>query len=447
MPTETAEINATFNYASSDDEQTVHSADTSDDHFIHISERPVNYYRNQIIFRIANLETTIMENVFPGFKRIILVRKQFSKNEICDYLRQFHNGKQTAILAPESLHQSIQETFREHFSYHGHFIMVTKMVEDVINPERQDTLIAREHERAHRGTQEIENQLKRSYFFPKMGPKIRIYVNSCRTCQKHKYDRKPYNIKISPRPIPNRPFDRVHMDIFSINKENFLSLIDSFSKHFQLIPMKTKNLADVKRALTKYISTFGPPRLIVTDHETTFTSTQLREFLDNMHTQIQYASSSESNGQVEKTHSTIIEIYNTNKDKFRNNDTKSIIRASTALYNNSVHSATGFTPNEVIFNQTNHTNPNEIELQANDLYEKTKTNLQKAQRKMMKQNEAKENPPELSENQIVHIKPNIRKKTDPRGNEAIIHQVTSKTFKINNTNVKRNKNKIRRIKK
>ena len=73
--------------------------------------------------------------------------------------------------------------------------------------------------------------------------------------------------------------------------------------------------------------------------------------------------------------------------------------------------------------------------------------MQKAQNKMMKQNKNKENPPNLEEDQVVHLKPNIRKKkTDPRGNEAIAREITQKTFKINN-NIKRNKNKIKRIKK
>lgn len=38
----------------------------------------------------------------------------------------------------------------------------------------------------------------------------------------------------------------------------------------QLYYMKTNNLADVQKALTKYFVSFGIPKLIVTDHECTF---------------------------------------------------------------------------------------------------------------------------------------------------------------------------------
>lgn len=428
------------------DSQTAHSAQTSDDYFIHFSDRPINNYRNQIIFKISHIDSEVLETPFPGFKRITVLKNSFSKDEITNFIKKFHDNKQTAILAPESLTQLIQESFRENFSEKGHFVFTPFMVEDVANEERQNLLISQEHERAHRGITEVENQLKRSYFFPKLHGKIKSYINTCTTCYKHKYDRRPYNIKISPRPITDKPFRRVHMDIFIINKESFLSIIDSFSKFLQMLPIKTKNLQDVKKALSKYISTFGAPDKIVTDHETTFRSIQLRDFLDAFGTQLEYASSSESNGQVEKTHSTIIEIYNTNKEKFRAENTKTIVRASVALYNDTIHSSTNFTPNEVIFNSNDLQIRNDINDQAKEIFTKVKESLLKAQTRQKKLNDKKEDPPEIQENQEVFLKPNIRTKTQPRGQSTNAQNVQEKTFNTKN-GTKRNKNKIKRMKK
>lgn len=427
-------------------DDTVHSANTSDDHFVHFTERAINSYRNQLIFRTANFETTINETPFPGYNRITVVKRNFTQETIMNTLQEYHNGRQTAIKAPEDLIQTIQQAIRDDF-LPNHFVFAPNMVEDVTNEERQNLLISTEHERAHRGIQEVENQLKRSYFFPRMTRMISSYINTCKICNMHKYERKPYNIKISSRPITDKPFDRVHMDIFAINKESFLSLIDSFSKHLQLIPIKTKNLTDVQAALTRYISTYESPRVIVTDHETTFTSGQLRDFLNNLGVAIEYASSSESNGQIERTHSTIIEIYNTNKTKFRDSNTITIIEAAVSLYNKSVHSTTKFTPNEIIFNSSGVRNRGEIEAITQRIHEKVKLNTQKTHDKQIALNENREDPPIIQDGQEVFLKPNIRTKTSPRANDAIAHQITPKTFKINNTNTKRNKNKIKRIKK
>ena len=76
--------------------------------------------------------------------------------------------------------------------------------------------------------------------------KIKKVCNLCRVCNIHKYERKPYNIKLSPRPVTETSFQRVYMDIFQIDNKNFLSIVDSFSKHAQLIKIETKSLTDVK---------------------------------------------------------------------------------------------------------------------------------------------------------------------------------------------------------
>lgn len=439
------ENNSMQNHASSDSD-TIHSANTSDEYFLHFSERPVNYYRNQIIFRISRIDTIISEEIFPNVHRVIIVKDNFSKEDITHYLKMYHNNKQTAILAPEILYGKIQQSYRENFSQKGHFVLVSKIVEDVTNEDRQDTLIIKEHDRAHRGIKEVENQIKRSYYFPNMIKKIRSCINCCNTCNIHKYDRKPYNIKLSPRPSTKKPLERIHIDIFIINKTNFLSIIDAFSKHLQMIHIDTKNLNDIRSAITKYFTIFGIPNQIISDHETTFQSIQFKEYLSNLNIKLEYASSSESNGQVEKTHSTIIEIYNTNKHKIPNSNTRTIVELAVALYNNSIHSTTGFTPNEIIFNQSDTVNPEEINNKAKIIFKEVNNKLENFINVMKKQNNIKEEPPELIDQQSIFVKPNIRTKTQPRGIKTQANCITNKTFKTPR-NIKRNKNKIKRLKK
>lgn len=236
------------------------------------------------------------------------------------------------------------------------------------------------------------------------------------------------------------------MDIFQINSQNFLSLVDSFSKHAQMIPMDTKNLTDVKSALARYFSIYGTPRQIITDHETTFRSLQLKGYLENLNIELNYASCSESNGQVEKTHSTIIEIINTNKYKFPNHNTIDIVNVAISLYNNSVHSATKFTPNEIIFKNNNLVDRNLISENSQRVYDKVKANIEKARISQEKRNKNKEDPPHLDPNQEVFLVPNIRKKLDPRAKPSKANEITDKTFSTNR-NIKRHKQKIKRLRK
>ena len=226
--------------------------------------------------------------------------------------------------------------------------------------------------------------------------------------------RTPANIKISPRPITKAPLERIHMDIFGIDKNYFLSFVCAFSKHLQLIKIESRNTIDIQSGLTRYISTFGTPRKIVCDHECSFRSIQLRGFLDSLEIELEFASSSEYNGQVEKTHSTIIEIFNTNKQKFTSLNTADIIQLTVSLYNNSVHSATNFTPNEIVFHQTNTLDPRIIMTQAKEIFDKVICNLEKAKKTMENNNEKKEEPPTIQKGNGVLYKKGVRKKLDPR---------------------------------
>uniref|UniRef100_A0AAG5DIK1 RNA-directed DNA polymerase n=1 Tax=Anopheles atroparvus TaxID=41427 RepID=A0AAG5DIK1_ANOAO len=426
--------------------RTIHSAKISGDYYIHHTERPINYFKNQIVFQYGEANSETQETPFPLFKRTVITRQEFQEHDIHEILLRIHNGKQTAIHAPIELLSLIQQVYRKNFDRKGHFVLTASKVEDVTIEHRQDAIVRKEHERAHRGIREVEQQIRRAYFFPNLLNKIRKLNNSCKICYEHKYERKPYNIKITPRPIESAPFHRIHIDIFGMDKNHYLTIICSFSKHLQAIKIDSRNTTDIQAALSQYFSNFGIPRTIVCDHEKSFKSIQLSDFLSNLDINTEFASSSESNGQIEKTHSTLIELYNTNKHKFPEINSQTTFPLIIAMYNDTIHSATGYTPNEIIFNKTNLTNPVDKNQTANALFKKVYKNLKKAYEFMSRNNSKKENPPKVDINEPVYIKRGIRKKLDSR---FIRYDCKAENYKTltTNKNIKRHKQKLKRIRK
>ena len=63
-------------------------------------------------------------------------------------------------MAPENIKGIIQTVYKKHLDKTGHFVLTQSMVEDVTNENRQNLIITKEHERAHRGMIENENQIK-----------------------------------------------------------------------------------------------------------------------------------------------------------------------------------------------------------------------------------------------------------------------------------------------
>lgn len=111
------------------------------------------------------------------------------------------------------------------------FLCVRNKLIDV--PENEiSEVIQRYHESKtnHGGINETENRIEQIYYWPGMRNSIHTYINTCDICQRTKYERVPIKTGISITPTPTKPFEIIHLDTLKIQKEIFLTIIDSFSK-------------------------------------------------------------------------------------------------------------------------------------------------------------------------------------------------------------------------
>jgi hypothetical protein len=132
-------------------------------------------------------------------------------------------------LAPEDLHD---QTYKNRFRCSGYFVITHNQVE---SSHSDGTWRDTPWNNCGR------KSMKTSVLF---SPKNKTVDQGrvCVVCNTHKYERRPNNIKISPRCPTEKPMMRAHLDIFAINSYNCLSMVDSFSKFAQMIPIESFNL-------------------------------------------------------------------------------------------------------------------------------------------------------------------------------------------------------------
>ena len=349
-----SELNNNEQNDSSSDNATVHSADSDDSNFIKMTELPLNFYKNQIILKLGENEAEDYEEIFPNTFRRTITKIAFGVPFFIRMFKNFlHPTRITGILCPERLLNTIQITYKNYFSTNKSLkvILTQSILQDLKSIEEQNRMIEETHERAHRGIEENHNQIIKKFYFPQMTKKIRSYVNLCETCLENKYERIPYKIKFANTPIPQKPLDIVHLDIFISSPDLFLSAVDKLSRFAILTPLKSRSIVDVRKALIKMISTFGTPKLIVCDNEPTFRSVEIRSLLNRLEIEVYFTPSdkSEVNGIVERFHSTLNEIFLCIKDRYNDLSDKEKYKISTTLYNSSIHSATKLKPVEVFY--------------------------------------------------------------------------------------------------
>lgn len=395
------------------DLETVHSADTSDDFFIWCTEKPINCFKTQLILKFSKINSTVHEEIFPKYHRFIFLKPKYTETDVLELLKGYLNPRGVSCLKiPVSLVQLVQETYRKHFSNNRFKVLVSeKLLEDVRLEQDQDDIIKNTHEYAHRGAKENKQQILQKYFFPELDRKLKILISTCSICKKSKYNRHPPKL-IQKSTFGEAPFDRVHIDVFFMKGQKWLTIVDSFSKFANVIPLQSRTIVDFKRAITEHIRLFGRPKTIISDQEPSFTSIDFTGFLNELGIEIHHASNSNANGTVERFHSTLIELFRTLHSKYKNLSLNDQLNVLTDIYNNTFHTVTKNKPRDIIFNISNTTDTEEITEKFNNLQSAVKSELLKRKQNFEEKHSHKETPKQLNPDEIKYIKISQRQTKD-----------------------------------
>lgn len=440
---------------SSTETDTVHSANTDDSNFIPMTEVPINHFSNQIILHLGDSDSVETEEVFPKVFRHKITRVAYTVATVLNIFKDRMDYKRmNCMMCPESVTNTVQTVYRNYFSRNRSLkVRISqKMLEDVRSLEDQNDLISTTHNRAHRGADENHAVLSESYFFPGMKKKIQQFISLCESCKKAKYDRKPYKIKYAESPLPRKPFDIVHIDVLISGPNRFLSAVDKLSRYGILIPMKSRSIIDVRSALTTLISTYGSPKLIVSDNEPALKSVEVRGLMATLGIEMYFTPSdaSEVNGIVERFHSTVAEILRSNKYKFPGLTEKELFEISVSLYNSTIHSATKSKPIEIFYGiREGEERPLNLELliqNRDKIFDDVLLELQTKQRKDLEyHNKDREQEPTLETDQKVYLKvQGLKSKTKDKFKPVQVETNNEKTF-IDSSNRKLHKMNVKRI--
>ena len=437
-----------------DVQSTVHSADTDDSHFIGMTTKPINCFNSQLIFEISDNQNTFIEQPFPKINRTTIQKPLFCTQTILELLTKHLDFKKVnCILCPENLIPKFQDVYRNNFcqTKYPKIVIAQKRVEDLVSQEEQDKKIEEIHTRAHRGIDENLAVLSSKFFFPSMKAKLRKFIHLCTQCKTGKYDRNPPKPTFAQTPIPKQPLEIVHIDLFISGKNTFLSAVDKFSRYGMLFPIKSKAIADVRKALVKLFSTFGRIKMLVSDNEPAFKSIEIRGFLETLNIETYYTpvNKSEVNGIVERFHSTLAEIFRCIKHRHTKLSIKEIFKISLALYNESKHSAHNLTPKEVFYGikdgEERSLDLEEILKNRNKIFDEVVLNLLKKQKQdLLNHNKNREVEITLQPNDTVYIaRQGIRNKVQPMFVPVTVKENNNKTFtdekdrKLHKANLKR----------
>lgn len=342
-----------------------------------ITDDPLNKFHRQIVFTIVGdvKGRSIVSKPFDSHTRTsVQISKSNLEEDVVNAIKEFVNPKvKTGILITPPLEMySIIPVIQRNFKNSAMNLVLTKV--ELLNIKdylKQQEIIRGYHEGKtnHRGINECYLSLSNRYFWPRMKESVIKYINECTICGQTKYDRNPIKQKFNTVPPPARPFEIVHLDLFSVENQKYLTIIDAFSKYAQAYYLRDATAVSVVQALLNFSTHHGIPMTIVTDRGPEFNNQLFLEFIRlhkvQHHKTLAYAPN--ENGMVERLHSTLLEHIRILKLYQKGEPVVNLMPYAILAYNSSIHSFTKCRPIDIITGHLDPRDPLDINLSENAL--------------------------------------------------------------------------------
>lgn len=134
-------------------------------------------------------------------------------------------------------------------------------------------------EKVHAGHSGVNSCLRRArelIYWPRMSSEIRSFVESCDVCASHSCKQPPE--PLLQHEVPERPWEKVGTDLFTIHGRNYLVTADYFSGFIEVDYLLETTSEAVITKLKHHFARHGIPDVVASDNGPQFSSQQFQAF-------------------------------------------------------------------------------------------------------------------------------------------------------------------------
>ena len=129
---------------------------------------------------------------------------------------------------------------------------------------------------AHSGVVSALLLARESIYWPGMSGEIKQFIEMCDVCRA--FDRKQPKETLIPHEVPDRPWAKVGVDLFTYGGRNYLICVDYYSSFWEIDSLDKTTSGAVVHKLKSHFARHGILETCVSDNGPQFTSTEFKEF-------------------------------------------------------------------------------------------------------------------------------------------------------------------------
>lgn len=220
----------------------------------------------------------------------------------------------------------------------------------LVIPEILKEHLLKQLHNSHEGVVRMKMLARGIVWWKNMGKDIENKVKLCQVCSVTQ--NVPREIVHTKWPSTKLPFQRVHLDLFHFQNQNYIILMDAYSKYINIQNLKTTNSESVIKYLTNLFLYFGLFSEIVTDNGPPFNSFTFVEFCkcNDIKVTKTPAYHPQSNGQAERGVQIVKRYFKKYvlDTKIKSCSIAYKVQKFLLDYNNTPSTVTGYSPNTLI---------------------------------------------------------------------------------------------------
>ena len=155
--------------------------------------------------------------------------------------------------------------------------------------------------RGHPGAEGMKRRVRNTVYWPNINEEVDRHVSMCSTCNKHKSHQQKELLK--QLPAPELPWSIVASDVFELDGNSYLIIVDSYSGWWEIEKMTNTTSTSVITQMKRHFATHGIPVTLYTDNGQQYVSEKFKAFTNEW--EFNHKTSSpyypQSNGLAERT--------------------------------------------------------------------------------------------------------------------------------------------------
>lgn len=144
----------------------------------------------------------------------------------------------------------------------------------VIPANMRDDVLEKIHE-GHQGVVKCRERASQTVWWPGLSNQIRELVLKCRECIKERVNPKE---PLMPTILPDRPWQKLGADLFSLKEKTYLLVVDYFSRYVEIAQLSPTRSMDVIVHLKSMFARHGIPETLVSDNGPQFSAHEMKAF-------------------------------------------------------------------------------------------------------------------------------------------------------------------------